>query len=67
MVNLPTNKSKSYTWTSKQNTSIADVIKIKETFLSVSVKEIDQINNIIKRPSKPKLCIQMTTKGSSRK
>jgi len=46
---------------------MADVIKIKETFLSVGVKEIDQINNIIKEPSKPKPRIQMTTKGPSRK
>ena len=60
MVNLPTNKSKSYTQASKQNTSMADVIKIKETFLSVSIKEIDQINNIIKRPSKP-----MSAEGSN--
>jgi len=67
MVNLPTNKSKSYAQASKQNMSTADVIKIKETFPLVGVKEIDQINNIIKRPSKPKPCIQMTTKGSSRK
>jgi len=66
-VNLPTNKSKSYTQASKQNMSTADVIKIKETFPSVGVKEIDQINNIIKGPSKPKLRIQMTTKGPLRK
>ena len=66
-VNFPTNKSKSYTQASKQNMSIADVIKIKETFLLVGVKEIDQINNIIKEPSKPKQYIQMTTKGPLRK
>ena len=47
--------------------STTDVIKIKETFSSVGVKEINQINNIIKGPSKPKLYIQMTTKGPSRK
>jgi len=67
MVNLPTNKSKSYAQASKQNTSIADVIKIKETFPSVSIKEINQINNIIKGSLKPKTCIQMTTQDSSRK
>ena len=66
-VNLPTNKSKSYIQASKQNMSTTDVIKIKETFSSVGVKEINQINNIIKGPSKPKPCIQMTTKGPSRK
>ena len=48
-------------------TSMADVIKIKETFPLVGVKEIDQINNIVKEPLKPKLHIQMTTKGPSRK
>jgi len=66
-VNLPTNKSKFYTQASKQNMSTADIIKIKETFPSVSVKEIDQINNIIKEPLKPKPCIQITTKDPSRK
>ena len=64
---MPTNKSKSYIQASKQNMSTTDVIKIKETFSSVGVKEINQINNIIKGPSKPKLYIQMTTKGPSRK
>ena len=67
IVNLPTNKSKSYTQASKQNMSTADVIKIKEIFPLVSIKEIDQINNIIREPSKPKPRIQMTTKGPSRK
>ena len=66
-VNFPTNKSKSYAQASKQNMSTADVIKIKETFPLVGVKEINQINNIIKEPLKPKLHIQMTTKGPSRK
>jgi len=47
--------------------STANIIKIKETFPSVGVKEINQINNIIKEPSKPKLHIQMTTKDPSRK
>ena len=67
MVNLPTNKSKSYAQASKQNMSMADIIKIKETFPSVGIKEINQINNIIKGSLKPKPCIQMTTKGPSRK
>jgi len=66
-VNSAANKSKSHTQASKQNASIADVIKIKETFPSVGAKEIDQINNIVKEPSKPKPCIQMTTKGLFRK
>ena len=67
MDNFSLFKAKSYTQASKQNISMVDVIKIKETFPSMEVKEIDQINNIIKRPSKPKPCIQMTTKGPSRK
>ena len=46
---------------------MVDVIKIKETFLSVDAKEINQINNIVRGPSKSKPCIQMKTKGSSRK
>jgi len=46
---------------------MVDVIKIKETFPSVDVKEINQINNIVKGPFKSKPCIQMTTKGPSRK
>ena len=66
-VNSAANKSKSHTQASKQNASIADVIKIKETFPSVGAKKIDQINNIVKEPSKPKPCIQMTTKGLFRK
>ena len=44
-----------------------DIIKIKETFPSISVVKIDQINDIVKESSKPKLHIQMTTKGPSRK
>ena len=46
---------------------MADIFKIKETFPFVSAKEIDQINNIVRRPSKSKLHIQITTKGPSRK
>ena len=67
MDNLASNKTKSYAQASKQNASMADIIKIKETFPSVGVKEIDQINNIVRRPSKSKPYIQMTTKGPSRK
>ena len=55
------------TQASKQNASTADVIKIKETFPSIGAKEIDQINNIVKEPSKPRPYIQITTKGPSRK
>jgi len=47
------------------NTS--EVLKIKEAFLALNTKKIDQVNNIIKGNPKPKPCIQMTTKGPSRK
>jgi len=67
MNNSASNKTKSYTQASKQNASTADVIKIKETFPSIGVKEIDQINNIVRGPSKSKSHTQMTTKGPSRK
>ena len=67
MNNSASNKTKSYAQASKQNASMADIIKIKETFPSMDVKEIDQINNIIRELSKSKPCIQMTTKSPSRK
>ena len=43
------------------------MLKIKEVFPALNVKKIDQISNIIKGNPKLKPCIQMTTKGSSRK
>jgi len=46
---------------------MSDVIKIKGTFPSMRAKEIDQINSIVKGSSKPKPCIQITTKSPSRK
>ena len=46
---------------------MAEVIKIKETFPFVGMKEINQINSIVKELSKTKLYIQMMTKGPSRK
>ena len=67
MDNSTLSKAKSYAQASKQNTSMSDVIKIKETFPSIGAKKINQINNIVNRFSKPKPHIQMTTKGPSRK
>jgi len=67
MDNSMSSKAKSYAQALKQNTSISDVIKIKETFSSIRAKKIDQINNIVNGSSKPKPHIQMTTKGLSRK
>ena len=61
------NNPKSYAQASKQNASAAEVIKIKETFPSIGTKEIDQINSIVKGPFKTKPCIQIMTKGPSRK
>ena len=47
--------------------STSEVIKIKEIFLSIGIKKIDLIYNIVKGTPKPKPCIQMTMKGPSRK
>ena len=55
--------SKMYAQASKQSTSTLYVIKIKDMFLSIGAKKINQINKIIKRSSKPKCQINMTTKG----
>jgi len=43
------------------------VLKIKESFPTLNVKQINQVNNIVKGNPKPKLCIQITIKGPSRK
>ena len=65
MNNSLLSKAKFYAQVFKQNVSTSDIIKIKKTFPSMRVKEIDQINNIVKEFSKPKPCIQITTKVSS--
>ena len=44
-----------------------EVLKIKKALLALNVKKINQINNIVKGNPKPKLQIQKTTKGPSRK
>ena len=59
--------SVSYTQTTKPLANTSEVLKIKEAFLALNAKKIDQVNNIIKGNPKLKSCIQMTTKGSSRK
>jgi len=58
-------KTKSYAQVSKQNASMSDVIKIKETFPSIEAEKINQINDIVKGTPKQKPHIQMTTKGPS--
>ena len=51
----------------KQNISMSEVIKIKETFLTIGINKIEQINNIVKSNTKAKPHIQMTMKEPSRK
>jgi len=53
--------------TSKSANNTLDVIKIKDIFPALNAQKVDQIHKIITRSSKPKLQIQMTTKGLSRK
>jgi len=67
--NLVGNKKStmSYTQATKPSVNTSEVLKIKETFLALNTKKIDQINNIVKGNSKSKPRIQMTTKGSLRK
>ena len=44
-----------------------EVIKIKDIFPILNTEKVNQIHKIVTRSSKPKLRIQMTTKGLSRK
>ena len=57
----------SYAQAIKLSANTLEVLKIKEAFLALNAKKIDQINNIVKGNPKPKLQIQMMTKGPSRK
>jgi len=59
--------TKSYTQASRQIANTSDVLKIKESFPALNAKQIDRVNNIVKGNPNPKPCIQMTTKGLSRK
>ena len=61
------NPTKSYAQASKSHTTTSNILKIKEAFLALNAKKIDQVNNIVKGNPKVKLKIQMTTKGLSRK
>jgi len=63
----PKKLTKSYAQASKQSASTSEVLKIKESFPVLNMKQIDQVNNIVKGNQKPKPHIQMTTKGLSRK
>jgi len=57
----------SYAQAIKPSVNTSEVLKIKEAFLALNAKKIDQINNIVKGNPKPKPRIQITTKGPSRK
>jgi len=58
---------KSYAHIFKPTTSTAEVIKIKDTFLALGAKKIDQIQNIVKDSPKLKPYIQIMTKRPLRK
>ena len=61
------NLEKMYAQASKSISNTKEVLKIKNTFPSLQVKKIKNIQKIINSGSKSKLCINMTTKGPSRK
>ena len=61
------NPVRSYAQATKTSANTLEVLKIKEAFLALNAKKIDQVNSIVKGNLKPKLRIQMTTKGPSRK
>jgi len=52
---------------SKQTNNTTEVIKIKDTFPTLNAQKIDQIHRIVNGSSKPKPCIQITTKDPLRK
>ena len=51
----------------KKVNQISRYFKIKDIFLALGAKKIDQIQNIVNGNPKLKPCIQITTKGLSRK
>ena len=61
------NLGKSYAQALKPSVSTSDMLKIKETFPSLNVQKIDQVNSIVNSLNKSKPWIRMTTKGPSRK
>jgi len=60
-------KRKSYTQVSQLAINTREVLKIKETFLNLQVKKIENIQKIINGEGKPKPKINITIKSSSRK
>ena len=61
------NSGKSYAQALKSSVSTLDMLKIKETFLSLNMQKINQVNSIVNGQNKSKPRIRMTTKGPSRK
>ena len=61
------NSNKSYAQATKMSTNTSEVLKIKETFPSLSAQKVDQVKNIVNGQAKPKPRIKMMTKGPSRK
>ena len=62
-----TSLNKSYAQASKTGSNMKSILKIKEAFSTLKVKSINNIQRLIKDTSKPKPCINMITKGLSRK
>jgi len=62
-----TSPGKSYAQVSKPPVSTSDKLKIKETFPSLNVQKIDQVNSIVNGQNNPRPQIRMTTKGLLRK
>ena len=67
LINNNKNKNKSYAQASNMNNNIREVLKIKETFLNLQAKKIENIQKIIRSDGKPKPKLNMITKKLSRK
>ena len=61
------NPARSYAQATKPSANTLEVLKIKEAFLALNAKKIDQVNSIINGNLKPKPWIQIITKGPSKK
>ena len=61
------NSGKSYAQASKPSFNTSEVLKIKETFPSLNVEKINQVNSIVNGQNKLKPHIKMTTKVPLRK
>jgi len=68
--NPPSTQKKSYTQVSSKPAILniaMETLKIKKAFLNLQNKKIKQVQKLISSDSKPKLYINMTTKGPSYK